>query len=469
MRSSEQSSSNTASDERASPPSPVPGPSTFATVDDGTDDEEETLLAVSIDSLRDENERLSVQNLDQAKEIEFLTTSLDSQRTKYAALKASFQKALKNEAQLQAELNVLRQQSPEIDNEYASLQRDNQRLQHACQQLEEKNRQLESQKLGQKLKMEALERFATEDDPSSQSSSDSSSDGAQYNRIKRKVELQYRSKIAGMAEQIDYLRRNSEDLQRSATSRQAEISKLQHQNATFREQVREEERTTSGTDGIIQALEAERDSMIQEVDELRSSQFKLASILGQGLTPRLILMLLSDKRHPRLPLDVIPTQSKFRQSYKIEDLEPAFLDVALSRRQQLTAFCESIADGGPGREMLSSISFSECSKCKVSRISSTQKQTQRGWFSRSIIRVKGKLDEYPSHFREKVCSNIPICSLCFGEAVKTTFANRWWYDLQAPLKLECPMENCQRHVAGRNIAQALLDLSEDQREQFPPM
>lgn len=183
----------------------------------------------------------------------------------------------------------------------------------------------------------------------------------------------------------------------------------------------------------VEGLEAERALIANEMRELSLDHSRLLSVFGAGLTPRMVLALLSDRRFPKQP--ALKNTSS--------------LDAPLNKWSKLTAFCESIAPGSPGNAYITGLSFFECPHCNICRISDVNAQTRRLGLPSSGHTIEVS-DEFPRYFRERACADIRICSACLPDSLKISLINDWWYELGSQTWIKCPMDNCGRRLEIRN-------------------
>jgi hypothetical protein len=485
-------------------PVPTSTPAIPTTINEAQEDEHAVFTA-TVNSLKEENAHLATraeQNYNQilhvasqqTQELDQLRELVGSQNIDITTLHTNVWEAQRTIAQLQVNLQASQEQVSKIENEKAELRRDiqvlRQDLRLSNEQLIESGRRAHATASEQTQKIQRLENqllnrhgHAAESierprAPISQVAEERRND---QNADERRIIAELQTKIASMDQQIDSLQ---QEAQQVASAQLDQVSSLRSGVTILEAELRNANAQNDDAEAITEALQSDINSLLEEMEEMKMRQSKLIALLGDSLTPRMILALVADKRFPRLQPDAhtgtetMANPARFLQTYKIEDLETRFLDTKLRERTQLTSFCESIAAGSRSRSSIDNITFSECPKCNISRISAveTVSPRRRGLFgllsSQSRQSRNGALNEFPTAFRQNICPDMLLCSACLVDALKTSLADNWWYELDCQSWLKCPMGNCDRYVQIQDVdavGEVLRGSSEKQIMEFKAM
>ena len=252
-----------------------------------------------------------------------------------------------------------------------------------------------------------------------------------------------------MAQEIEYLRKN-------LVAKEQDNTKLQNHLSLVKSELDMERTKNNKTQVIIQDLEAYRDGMIGELEDLRSSQSRFQSLFGGNPTPRLVLVLsMIGTRCPRVRTDEALSSSQFLQTYKAEDLESGLFDIPLEQ-DHLNTFINSINSGILENISPQGLTYSVCPACNIFKFSVWNR----------------RFNEFPSHFRQTSCCSNVICSACLVRSLKTSLADDWWYELGSQSWVKCPIESCGMPVGIRRtdeITNILRDSGEQDIELYISM
>lgn len=428
------------------------------------EDDQQAIIAATAASLRDENTRLEAQVQEQTNQISRhkRAASLDAQEISSlndvvadrSADNASLRRTILD---LQQNLNSLQlTQCAEISNlnhrahslsiqlrrsqeEESRFERENQALQNDLQALHTSNQQYQSwiEKAKAKFKehqsrfRDFEQRLAAALDPMDQSSQSAYMARLTQIRTNEDLEATFNVEKTAMTQQIN-------TLQESVRLREEQNCALQVQISAMQTDLEEEK---SKNEGILRAVNVDRESMIGELEQLRSCQSALQSLFSNGLTPRIILALLMFKAtFPKLPGNQTPESWRFLQTYRADDLSYGLFDVPLVEQEHLAAFVSSVIPGSSGAACLQNLTLLPCPGCKTVKFT-----------VKSPTATNRNFDEFSRHFMVTACCSSPICTDCLVKALKTSLSSDWWYDIGSQSWLRCPIEGCGRQIGIRRI------------------
>jgi hypothetical protein len=441
------------------------------------EDDEQAIIAATTASLQDENARLEAQALEHAsqisgyeraasqntREIDYLNGLLSSRNSENQSVLNQLQESHSVEVSqlnerlqtISAQLQSLQEQNTQFERENTALQNDYKALNASNQEYKTWVGRARAKFAEQSRKVQNLEQqLAVALEPMDQTSQHAYNDRLNLLRTREELEATFNAEKIATTQEI-------EDLKNSFVSKEQENTNLQSQLLLVQSELDEERTKNKDAKVIIQALEVDRDGMIEELEDLRSSQSRLWSLFGGNITPRLVLALrMFGTRFPRLRADEAFGSPRFLQTYKAEDLGSGLFDIPLEQ-DRLDTFLDSITPGTPGNASLQGLSFLMCPACKTFKFSVYPPNVRNR-----------KLNEFPSRFRQTSCCSSIVCSACLIRKLKTSLADDWWYELGSQSWLKCPIEGCGMPIGIRRadeIANILRDFGEQDIQLYTSM
>lgn len=419
------------------------------------DDELNTIAAVVQASLEDEISRLEGYSQEQttqlsrqeyvnaqaAQEIHYLSGLLASRSGEHASSQTRAESAgtglnelhvtHANEvfslgAKLQTVSNHLtaeREENSRLAREHATLQDDYRALYDSNRKYEAWVPQANARFAEQERKVRHLEqRLALALQPMDEDSRRAFEEGSRGAREKEELKRRFDGEKTVMSQQIQALNENFHQKEEERRALESRVS-------AFEAGLQEEKSQHQDAKAIIQALQANEESMQEDFEERGRQLAQLRSLFGPGPTPRQVLFLnLFTRRFPRLQQEVI-RDSDFLRSYRAEDLNVEDLDASLTD-QTLAKFVSSVSPGSPGYDAVQRMHFKRCSECKRYKING------------SCDGRNQSLIEFPTRFRHTCCRTASICTDCLKEKLKTAITQDWWHELDREQWLKCPVPGC---------------------------
>lgn len=429
-----------------------------------TEDYELDIIAAAQASLQDEISRLEGYTQDQtnqlsrqehansqaAQEIHYLNGLLASRNAEHASLQTRAESAERklnelhvthaNEvsslgARLQTVSNHLTTEGEEksrLQREHTVLQDDYRALYDSIRQYEAWVPQANARFAEQERKVRDLEqRLSLALQPMDEDSRRAFEEVSRGAREKEELERRFDGEKTVMSQQIHALNDNFHRKEEECRALESRVSAIEAK-------LEEEKSQHQDAKGIIQALQANEESMQEDFEERERKLAQLRSLFGSGPTPRQVLFLkLFTRRFPRLRQEVI-RGSDFLRSHRAEDLRVQDLDVSLTE-QTFATFVKSVSPGSPGYDAVQRMQFKRCPECEQYKINGS-----RNGRNENLI-------EFPRWFRHTYCRTSSICKDCLKEKLKKSITQDWWYELDCEQWLKCPVAECGQALEIRRV------------------
>jgi hypothetical protein len=438
------------------------------------EDDERDIIAVKQASLQSEITRLEGRNREQAiqlereeeacswtaQEINHLRTELifkdrekeslqslaDNAETRLNAVQGAHSADLSSLSMrlrdLSAHLHAAQEDKAELQREKTHLQNENTALQNDIRALFASNQQYETWVSREKAihneqegKIRDLEHHLTLAlQPMDEQSRRAFNASVLWAREKKEFE----SEKATMTQDIQSL---STELRNQEEEHKQDLLMLEFRLATAEAALDKEKSEHHDAKVIIHALEVHGESLQEEVEgaqsELEEAQSRLSNVLsklfalfGPNPTPRQFLFVqLFASTFPRLQ-QTQATCSRFMEGHQAEDLTSNDLDIPLAEAS-VVPFLNSICPGSPGYHTLQSLEFIRCSECKRHKLNGLPNDRNNN------------LIECPRWFRQNNCPTCALCTDCLKEKLKKAITEGWWYELDSPYWLKCPVDECR--------------------------
>ena len=208
-----------------------------------------------------------------------------------------------------------------------------------------------------------------------------------------------------------------------------------------------EAETTNMTRKMEMLSSGLRTKLEERENHPRMLELQLAAIFGPNPTPRQFLFARSTaSEFPRC--QQVPTaRSPFIERHQVEHLTVSDLDIPLAGAS-IGIFLNSIRASHACQSKLHTPSFTRCSKCKRHKISDSPADTAQDFI------------EYPRWFQQNRCSTCDLCIDCLKEKLERSIAEDWWYELDSPHWLKCPIDGCCTPL-GVDSVDSLVDVLRD--------
>jgi hypothetical protein len=252
----------------------------------------------------------------------------------------------------------------------------------------------------------------------------------------RLAELRTKEELeAGFKAERSAMRQEIEALKNRLHSKEQENASLQSRVAAMHADLEDTKEKHEEAKGIIDAVQVDRDAMIEELGELKLFQSRLQTLVGEGITPRQILALkkFGASAFPVIKPEQVANSTRFLQTHRAEHLQAALFDLPLRRNSEVAAFVESISPGSSGAASLRGLRFQACPMCQ--RLKFAVSPPTAGSRNR-------RLNEFSGHFQQTACCSTAICSACLADSIKKSISADWWYNIASESWLKCPVEGC---------------------------
>ena len=355
-------------------------------------------------------------------------TELSSLNIRLRDLSAQVSAALQDQSQL-------REKKFRLEIENATLQNNMRALYALNQQYEAWVPRAKATQTEQEAKIRDLEqRLTLALQPMDEESRRAFNDGLQWSREKEELEARLEAEKTSTNLYILSLSNVSRDKEEQYSK---ERSTCESQIAALEAALEDEESENRDAKDFIQALEVHQESLQDEVDdaqskleEAQSQLSKLRALFGPDPTPRQFLFVkLFVRRFPRLQQNRAAC-SRYTQGHQAEDLTANDLDTPLAETS-LATFVDSISPDSPGHHVLQRLQFQRCPGCKRHKVYGSPNERNHD------------LIEFPHWFRQNKCRTCTLCTDCLKEKLKKAITEDWWYELDSPHWLNCPVDGCQ--------------------------
>ena len=186
------------------------------------------------------------------------------------------------------------------------------------------------------------------------------------------------------------------------------------------------------TKSTIDTLYAVRANLMDELEELKSSQAKFQSLVCDGITPRQILTSkLLGQWHPKLQAEQISDSPRFLQTHRVQHLSPHLFDLALTEQDEITTFLHSIKFASRRTFPLRELEVQQCSVCETLKFNVTTTPSRIG-----------RLSEFSHEFQQTSCCSNAVCSTCVIDSLKRSITEDWWCRPWSASWLNCPVGYC---------------------------
>ena len=426
--------------------------------------DDQDIAAVTQASLQDEITRLEQASLRTAQDNESLRSQLVSRDIENASLQTEADQARRRLNELldtsstetlsfdrrlrdlshelcaaEEEKSQLRRDNTRLDTENTALHDDVRSLFALNQQYEAWMPQAKAIHIDQERKIRDLEqRLTLALQPMDEESRRAFNEAVESSREKEELQVSFEAEKTTLHQHIQNISNESRNKEEQfGKERRTWESRI----ATLEAALEDQEAKQLDAAGDIEALVAHQESLQEEFDSTRarleeaqsqlSSLFsKIRELFGQEPTPRQLLFVkLFTRWFPRIQ----PNQaacSLFTQSHHAEDLTSTDLDTPLAETS-LTTFVDSISPGSPGHRALQRLQFKRCPECKRHKLHGPPNDRNHN------------LIEYPGWFQQNKCPTCTLCTDCLKEKLKKTITEDWWYELDSPHWLKCPVAECQ--------------------------